>query len=79
MIKEYSVAVYPVSIYKKCIIQGKTQKCHKKPKFSVFNLDGKPKSSRLDSCCCEKHLPKAIIKAHEDNAFHYEKNKKGTL
>jgi hypothetical protein len=33
----------------------------------VFNRDGRARSSRLDSNCCEKHLPMAIKKAWEDN------------
>jgi len=65
--KDWMVNVQPGSWGKVCYVHGKKQRCGKKPKFMVFNLDGQPKSSRLDSACCEDHLPRAVKLAFEEN------------
>lgn len=54
-----------------CRIQGKKQRCGKAAKYLIFGDDGAPKSSRLDSACCEKHLPKAIKLCHKYNIEKY--------
>jgi hypothetical protein len=67
--KEWMVNVVPnvTSGHKTCTVRGKKQRCGKKPKYMVFNLDGVPKTSRFDSACCEKHLPRAIKLAYAEN------------
>jgi hypothetical protein len=68
---ETMVNVVPGHFLPTCRVQGKKMRCNRKPKFMVFNYDGRPKSSRLDSNCCEKHLPKAVKLAYEENQKKY--------
>lgn len=65
--KERMVNVVPGAFSTMCHVHGKRQRCGRKPKFMVFNGDGLPKSSRLDSSCCEKHLARAVKLAHQEN------------
>ena len=55
-----------------CSVQGKQQRqCHHRPAFMVFNGDGATLMSRLDSCCCANHLPRAIKLAWKDNRYRW--------
>lgn len=73
MMERFYVNVQPIkagSWGKHCRIAGNKQRCGRKPTFIVFNLDGKPKSSRLDSVCCVDHLPRAVRVAFRENQKH---------
>jgi len=65
--RELMVNVVPDAFGEHCHVRGKKQRCGNSPKYMVFNYDGIPKMSRLDSRCCEKHLPRAIRLAYEEN------------
>ena len=71
---EYIVSVALGTFTKHCMVQGKKQRCHNKPKFMVFNLDGKHQLSRLDSSCCDKHLPRAVRVADKANQERMKNN-----
>lgn len=43
------------------------KRCKRKPKFMVFNDDGKTNLSRLFFCSCERHLPEAVRRAWSEN------------
>ena len=66
-IEKYMINVQPGSYGRNCRVNGRIQKCKSKPVFMVFVYDGEPKMSRLDSCCCAKHLPHAVRMAKKEN------------
>lgn len=69
------INVQPGAFGKQCRVQGRNQKCGFPPRFMVFIHDGKPMSSRLDSCCCAKHLPHAVRCAKKDSVAEYRRTR----
>ena len=66
MLGDYNrVNVTEGSFSPKSICDIKT--CNSRAKFMIFNDDGSTSLSRLESCCCGKHLSIAVRRAWKDN------------